>query len=375
MEKKRKVKLKAPIVRGLKIFFGIIILCIIGFGFYFYQLHDLTKLGYSKQASHNILFRWKKKEIMAIGENKTLNAAFESRDYKEDNLDSYAKIVYQDQKHLISNINLLIEKGYSNQNISMILSHGSDSDVSEFAKRDKIRYLEEFYSVPYAKLKYYDRYVSYSDETGEDEETTVLYVNLDMDKEEYTDSVLVSSFSTLMVVNKHRHLNEDFVPDELEKIDDKYTNGEDQKASKVAVDAFVSMYDAALKEGLGLVINSSYRSYQDQEEICNSYASLYGDNYVKRYVAKPGFSEHQTGLAFDIGSTSSNIFAQSKEYQWIKDHAHLYGFILRFPKAGEDITGFRNEPWHYRYVGKKIATYMYEHDLTLEEYFVQYLDD
>ena len=134
------------------------------------------------------------------------------------------------------------------------------------------------------------------------------------------------------------------------------------------------MAKAAEGEGLGLVINSSYRSYQDQEELCQTYADLYGDSYVERYVAKPGYSEHQTGLSFDIGSTSSNIFAESEEYTWMLDHAYQYGFILRFPKSGEDITEFRNEPWHYRYVGKKIAKYIHEEGITYEEYYVQFLD-
>ena len=94
----------------------------------------------------------------------------------------------------------------------------NDEDVSEFAKKDKIKYLEEFYSLSYAKLKYYDRYVKYSNETGEDEETTVLFVNLSMDTDDYVDPVNVSSFSINMLVNKHYKVSEDFVPDDLIKM-------------------------------------------------------------------------------------------------------------------------------------------------------------
>lgn len=372
---KKKIKLKKSVLKKLKII-GIVLCVILAvFIFYSVQIHSLTSLGYSKEASRKILFSFKKEYVLSVGKNETLNAAFESDDYKEKYCDQYSKIDYQNQKHLIRNINTLIEKGYSNDNISMILAHGNDKDVTLFAKRDKINYLEEFFSVPYAKLRNYDRYVDYSNETGEDDETTVLAVNLDMDKEDYADSVIVSRYSTDMLVNKHRSLTEDYEPEDLVSVDSEYAADDTQSGARIAVNAFISMYKAAKKDGYDLVINSSYRSYQDQVDLCDSYRELYGDNYVKNYVAQPGFSEHQTGLSFDIGSRNSNIFAESPEYEWIQENAHKYGFIQRFPSKYEAITGFRAEPWHYRYVGKKIATYIYENDISFEEYYAIFLDD
>lgn len=371
---KRKIKLKKNVIKKLKIF-GIFCVVLLGvFVFYRSQINSLKKLGYSEVASRNILFQFKKKYILSVGENKTLNAAFESKDYKEKYLDQYSKIDYQNHDNLIKNINTLIKKGYSNDNISMILAHGSDKDVTEFAKRDKINYLEEFFSLPYAKLSNYDRYVDYSNETGENDETTVLAVNLDMDKENYKNPFVVKKFSTDMLINKHRSLQKDFEPDDLVSIDTEYAADDTQRGSRIAVNAFIDMYKAAKKEGYNLVINSSYRSYQEQEDICNTYRGLYGENYVLNYVAMPGFSEHQTGLAFDVGSKNSNVFAESKEYEWIQENAHKYGFIQRFPSKYEAITGFRAEPWHYRYVGKKIATYIYEHNISFEEYYALFLD-
>ena len=375
MAKKRKLKLKKPFVIILKIIFIVILVFLGMFLFYSYQVKDVSKLGYDRDASKNILLLGKKDAIKSYEYSDTLNAAFKSKYYKDANLDSYSKIKYQDQKNIIKNINTLIDKGYSNSNISLILAHGNDDDVSEFAKRDKIKYLEEFYSLSYAKLKYYDRYVKYSSETGEDEETTVLFVNLSMDTDDYVNPVKTSAFSIDMLVNKHYKLDEDFVPDDLVEFDQEYCNDEVQEGNREAVVAFKNMYEAAKKEGLGLVINSSYRSYQDQEEVCNTYKNLYGEGYVSRYVALPGFSEHQTGLAFDIGSTSSKVFAESKEYEWMKDNAYKYGFILRFTKSNAYITGFRSEPWHYRYVGKKIAKYIYENDISFEEYYAEFLDN
>ena len=374
MSMKRKIKLKKTVIKKIKVLgiFCAILLAI--FLFYRSQINSLKKLGYSETASRNILFQFKKKYILSIGENKTLNAAFESKDYEEKYLDQYSKIDYQNHDNLIKNINTLIKKGYSNDNISMILAHGSDKDVTEFAKRDKINYLEEFFSLPYAKLSNYDRYVDYSNETGENDETTVLAVNLDMDKENYENPTIVKKFSTDMLVNKHRSLQKNFEPDDLVSIDSEYAVDDTQLGSRIAVNAFIKMYKAAKKEGYDLVINSSYRSYEEQEEICDTYRELYGENYVLNYVAMPGFSEHQTGLSFDVGSKDSNVFAESEEYEWIQENAHKYGFIQRFPSKYQAITGFRSEPWHYRYVGKKIATYIYEHDISFEEYYVLFLD-
>lgn len=375
MAKKRRLKLKRPVVGFLRVLLVIFIFFVGVFCFYMYQVRSITKIGYDYEAATNILLLGKKDYIKNTNYNKTLNAAFQSKYFDEDNIDSYSKIEYQEQENLIKNINTLIQRGYSNSNISLILSHGSDSDVSEFAKREKIKYLEEFYSIKYAKLKYYDRYVKYSRETGEDEETTIVCVNLGMDNEDYVDPTKVSEFSTDMLVNKHYVLAEDFTPSDLVEFDSKYTNGEVQKGSREAVVAFSKMYEAAKSEGLGLVINSSYRSYKDQEALCAYYKELYGDGYVNRYVAFPGYSEHQTGLAFDIGSTTSNIFAQSEEYTWMLDNAYKYGFILRFTNKKMSYTGFRAEPWHYRYVGKKIAKYIYENNISYEEYYVQFLND
>ncbi len=375
MKKIKKIKLKDGYVKVLKIV-GIIICIFLGmYLFYIREVSLLRKIGYSKLASKNILFSFNKEYVLSIGENKTLNKAYESKYFNEKYMDNYTKIKYFNQKDLIKNINKLLEIGYSNSDINLILAHGNNDSVTRFTKREKIKYLEEFFNVSFAKLDNYDRYVAYSDETGEDEETTVLFVNLNMDKEAYTESQLIEEFSVDMLINKHRNLNKDFVPENLSKIDSKYASEDGMKASRLAINAFIEMSKAAKKDDMDIVINSAYRSYEDQEKISNTYLELYGQGYVDKYVAKPGFSEHQTGLCFDIGSRNSKVFAESNEYKWMLENAYKYGFILRFPKKYELITGFRSEPWHYRYVGKNIAKVIHDEDITLEEYFVRNLDN
>ena len=195
-----------------------------------------------------------------------------------------------------------------------------------------------------------------------------------MDKEDYADSVLVKDFSIDMLINKHRNLGEDFEPDDLMDIPVEYATSDDLKCSRIAFNAYKKMSEAAKKEGYEIVINSAYRSYQDQVDISNLYLNTYGQNYVDKYVAKPGYSEHQTGLAFDIGSRKVNVFANSNEYTWMKDNAYKYGFIERFTKRYENITGFRQEPWHYRYVGEKIAKVIHDENIPFEEYWALNLD-
>ena len=373
--KKKKIKLKKNVVTILKIVGILLVLVLVLYFIYLKQINTFTSLGYSKDASKNILFSGNKEYVLSVGENKTLNAAFESDDYDENNLSNYSKIQYQEQENIIKNINTLLKKGYSNSDVSIILAHGDDKEVSNFAKRDRVKYLEEFYQYSYAKLDNYDRYIAYTDETGEDEKTTVIHVNLNMDKEVYEDAKEVESFSNDMLVNKYRYLSADFVPEKLVSISDEYTGGEEFRANKTAVNALQQMFESAKLDGLEMLVNSAYRSYEDQVEITEFYRKWYGDNYVNNYVARPGFSEHQTGLAFDIGSTSENVFANSDEYKWMQENAYKYGFIMRFYKKAETITGFKSEPWHYRYVGKEIASYIHEHNITYEEYYVMFLDN
>ena len=374
--RKIKLKLKSNVKKPLLVIAIIILILILILFFYFNRIGELKNLGYSESAAKNIIFKFKYFYVMDIGENKTLNAAFESDDYKEENLDSYAKIDYENQKHLITNINKLLDKGYSVDEISLIISKGDDKSVSDFVKRDKVKYIEEFLSVDYAKLENLDRYVLYKEKENDDAETTVLYVNMDFDKEDYVDPIVIDDFDDYVLVNKHRQLSSDYIPDDLVTIDDEYVKANEEiEIERNVAKAFYDMAEAASKDGMELMVSSGYRSYADQEEITNTYLELYGQNYVDNYVAKPGFSEHQTAMSLDIASKSVDTFVESNEYSWMMDNAYKYGFILRYPKSKEDITGYKCEAWHYRYVGKKIAKYIKEHNITYDEYYVMFLDD
>ena len=137
--------------------------------------------------------------------------------------------------------------------------------------------------------------------------------------------------------------------------------------SDEAYDALTEMEIAAAEDGISLFIVSGFRSYDDQDVIYNRYVSQDGKAEADRYSARPGHSEHQTGYAFDLNSLEE-YFADTPEGIWLAENCHKYGFIIRYPKGKEHITGYMYEPWHVRYLGVDIATFVYESGLTLEEY-------
>ncbi len=155
----------------------------------------------------------------------------------------------------------------------------------------------------------------------------------------------------VLIVNKKYNLPKDYDP----------------KVNNEALENLKIMQADAKALNLNIPLVSGYRSYATQEALYNKYVKKDGEAVANTYSAKPGFSEHQTGLAFDIGSVSRS-FEGTTEAKWIEENAHLYGFIVRYPKGKTDITGYIYEPWHVRYLGKEIASKVKQSGLTLEEY-------
>lgn len=153
----------------------------------------------------------------------------------------------------------------------------------------------------------------------------------------------------------------------------------DPGTSSVAQNAFDKMAADALNDGIYLYVNSGYRSYQEQVQLYTMYASERGIEEADRVSSRPGHSEHQTGLTFDVNSTEFS-FADTEEAKWLAEHCCEYGFIIRFPEGKEDKTGYEYEPWHIRYLGEEQAKAVTESGLCLEEYLgvtsdYKYADD
>jgi len=163
--------------------------------------------------------------------------------------------------------------------------------------------------------------------------------------------------SLQVVVNKHRKLNpETYVPSRLVRI-----QGESLRAE--AADAYKKFASAAKKAGVTIVPVSGYRSYRQQASLYESYVNQYGQEEAERLAARPGYSEHQTGLAMDIGNpggtcAQNSCFANTPAGKWAAEHGDDYGFIIRYPQGAEATTGYTYEPWHLRYVGTKLVDEM-----------------
>ena len=144
-----------------------------------------------------------------------------------------------------------------------------------------------------------------------------------------------------------------------------------------AKDAFEKLASTAKNEGYNIYAMSTYRSYNYQVGLYNRYVSEDGKESADTYSARPGYSEHQTGLTVDVYNKEKSYtdFDKTKEYTWMQDNAHKFGFILRYPKDKVSETGYTYESWHYRYVGEEIATYIHEHNISFEEYFVRFLEN
>ena len=182
-----------------------------------------------------------------------------------------------------------------------------------------------------------------------------------------------------ILVNKYYQIDSSYEPDDLVTVSMDYSWGDYGSivVRKIVMDNFLNMWHAANNEGIYLMISSAYRSYQEQETVYNNYKDSYGEDYANEIAAKPGYSEHQTGLAIDIFSkTNSNrkTFKDSDAAHWLVNNAYKYGFILRYPEDKVDLTGYSYESWHFRYVGPEIAEYIQNNNITFEEYYAYFLD-
>ena len=155
----------------------------------------------------------------------------------------------------------------------------------------------------------------------------------------------------ILLVNKKYHLASNYNPG----------------VNKAAYQALVRLQNDASSLGYSLPLLSGFRSYQDQNYLYNSYVRKDGEAIANTYSAKPGQSEHQTGLAFDVGAISDN-FGNTESGKWLAENAHKYGFIIRYLKGKESITGYKYEPWHIRYINEEVAAEIYNQGVTLEEY-------
>lgn len=319
----------------------------------------LIKLGYSKEDTKTILNKVNSNDVNNILNKEYLSylpKLLNSSSYNKDNLSKYLDYISNitgnyDIEAVIYLVNNNIEYPYSDKLVNII--------NNKYFIVDRL-----------------ERYMNYN---SDDINTIITNVNSNLDYEFYIDITKTDTEKGfLMIVNKYYYLDKDYYYGELVTMDKAYDNKNGSKLNKTAYEAFKTLVDDAEKEGYHIRNNSAYRSYNTQSGLYNNYKSSNGLTWADKWSARPGYSEHQTGLALDVGvknEYSLGKFESSPEFTWMKDNAHLYGFILRYPKGKEYITGYGYEPWHYRYVGKDVAKYIYENNITFEEYYAYFVDN
>lgn len=277
----------------------------------------------------------------------------ESLGYSENNIWEVLKKANQDD------LAYLIEKKYTYDAIQPYMS------VQGFAYQDLEKYMEVY------KEKHNYNYAVFI--------TAYPFILSENATEDMTTYVIQNPKDVTILVKKGFTLDSSYEPEDLvvPNLPVSPDCTDQPKLREEAAKALEEMAAEAKKEGYELVINSAYRSYSEQKEIYDDYFKKYDEVTASGLVSLPGASEHQTGLGVDLTSASVvqlkaqgevAFFGDSVEGKWTIANAYRFGFILRFPTDQSHITGISNEPWHFRYVGKKAASKMHDNNWTLEEY-------
>lgn len=342
---------------------GIIVL---GIGIYFIMKNIpvsneklLKKIGYSDEEVSTIIKNEVYLEYALKNEYIKSYADFiNEKDFKIEYIDKYIAYQKENNKAPISDIVYLV-----NNNITNTYS----TDLMAFTKEK------------YFLITRLERYLNYkANHSDIDYKEVVKRVNSDIDYGFYQKDVSTDlSYGYQIICNKFYKLESSYVPQTLVNIESKYLKpGTGGQLESETYEAFKKLSDAARNEGLSVLSRSPYRSYNSQSSIYNNYVKTDGKANADTYSARPGYSEHQTGFALDVG-TKTNIslrsFKDTKEYNWMLENAHKFGFILRYPDGEEYITGYTFEPWHYRYVGVEAATTIKNENITYEEYYSYYV--
>ena len=290
---------------------------------------------------------------------------------------------YNDYKYKQTNEYKLTEKGYSLEESKLIDSKLSDENINTLLNEEKNEHITNLLNQKYFLEKNLNSYLTYIEEEDEEQidyTDVVAIVNVHADNKWYAIKLETdASLKERMNVNKFYALSSDYTPENLVNIPLDYSYGSegDNKLIDYAYEKFLDLWQAANDAGYYLMVTSSYRNYADQEEIYEYRKSTLGERKADETAARPGHSEHQTGLVVDMTSKTepdAESFSESEAYKWLKENAYQYGWIERYPEDKTYLTGYSPESWHWRYVGIDAATVMHEENITYDEYYAFYIE-
>lgn len=332
----------------------------------------------------NVLNKDKIRNNMA---KNALTVFMNDKDYNSKHEEYYYEIDYVEKENFLKNVNTLLEKKYNTEEINLIFKHLSDKNINKLLNLEH-QDLTNYYEIKNLNVDKLDRYNNYKEKNPDyDYETVVTYVNVDLDIPDYENMNTIENPDDFwVIVNKHNKLPDGYVPSDLVSIDTinyditEIAGVPERYARNVIkiemVNDLKEFFLAAKQDGHNLYQTTSYRSYAWQNELYTSYVKRDGKEKADTYSARPGNSEHQTGLAIDLANRDvAGKRLNEEDELWIKENCYKYGFILRYTEENKHITRYIAESWHIRYVGKEAAKIIYENDLSLEEYVDLYITE
>ena len=287
---------------------------------------------------------------------------------------------YKEYKYKQTNEYKLTTVGYTLEESKFIIKVLNDKNELYFVNNEKSDILIDILNGKYFIEKNLYDYIEYKKDNKKKSISEIIaIVNVGANREWYDKDTIKEtdkSKNELMLVNKFNYLNEKYEPTDITDISLKYSYS-GNRVAKIANDAYIKMASNAKEDGIQLMANSTYRTYTRQDEIYKDFYYSKGISYADAYAARAGHSEHQTGLALDIftsGTSTTSNFEESDAFKWLQENAHKFGFILRYPKGKEYLTGYNYESWHYRYVGESHAKKIKDLDITFDEYYAYFIE-
>lgn len=311
----------------------------------------LKKIGYSEdEVSVIMTLSEENKERFKEERNDQLLKFVMDPQFREENLDKYLQFAGKfDEAFIIEKVN------------DNILNSDNFEKLRELYSSD--------YYIPekeYVYLQYLDAYPSVRDviERVNTKRYFELYTNI-----RQTDL----SKGNLILVNKYYKLPEDYEPDDLVQVSEVPGRG---YLRKEVYEAYKALYEDASKLGYNLSVVSAYRSYASQDSLYNSYLKVDPQEVVDTYSARPGHSEHQSGLCLDVSIPGYSLdnFYKTEASKWLAENCYKYGFIIRYPDDKTEITGYQGEPWQLRYLGKETSEKVYRSGITYDEYYACFVE-
>lgn len=305
--------------------------------------------------------------------SKTIETMLEEKEFNNKYINEYYKIEYTNINDFSKTVNQLLDKKYNGEEINYIIStQNQNIDILLDMEHVDILKFKEATNFDASKI---ERYLNYKENNNNyDIKTVVTYVNIGLDQKGYSN---YTSYTTeeaendlTILVNKYHKLPDDYIPSDLTSL----SYNANYLLRKPAADAFEELTAAGKLDNVIFYPFSPYRSFDLQTRLYNNYKNRDGEEKADTYSARPGFSEHQLGLAVDIRSNTLSDNLTSEHYTWMLNNSYKYGFIVRYPKGKQHITQFIEEPWHLRYLGVDLATKVHESGLTYDEYYDIYMD-